>query len=173
MVTGPRRLCARIAVAAIVAASLVGSTAGVLWSHPLHTTMTEVSIGPTGDVELRLRAFVDDFSAAVSGTRAAPRPPIVTPSDSAIARYLTAAVLLTDGAGTRLSLEVTGVRRDADVIRVTLRAPRVHSLAGARLTNAVLFERYDDQVNIVQIIVGGRRQTVLFTKREGRVAKAV
>jgi len=54
-----------------------------------------------------------------------------------------------------------------------LRAPALRTVSGARLTNRVLFDRYDDQVNIVQTSISGRRQTLLFTKREGAVAKSI
>ena len=42
-----------------------------------------------------------------------------------------------------------------------------------RLTNRVLFERYDDQVNVVQTSVAGQRRTLLFTKRDGAAAKSI
>ena len=121
-----------------------------------------------------LRAFVDDFSAAV--TRRAPPvgTPIATPPDSAAARYLGETVVLTDAAGHRVALVVSNVRRTGDLIWITLRAPGAgRSLAGARLTNRVLFDRWDDQVNIVQTSVGTRRQTLLFTKREANTPKAI
>jgi hypothetical protein len=56
---------------------------------------------------------------------------------------------------------------------VTLRAPELRGVAGARLTNRVLFDRYEDQVNIVQTSISGRRQTLLFTKSDGLAAKTI
>ena len=41
------------------------------YSHPLHTTLTEITMAPDGSVQIVLRAFVDDFSAAVTGRRIA------------------------------------------------------------------------------------------------------
>ena len=78
-----------------------------------------------------------------------------------------------DAARRRQRLVVTGLRRDGDVVWVTLRAAGVRSLANVRLTNTVLFERYDDQVNVVQTSTGGRRRTVLFTKRDGNAFKLI
>ena len=140
-------------------------------AHPLHTTLTELSVGAHGDVEIRLRAFVDDFSAAVSGSRGTPRPPFTTPSDSAITHYLASRVTLLDASGRGARFTLTSVRREGDVVWVTLRAGGIRSLACARLTNTVLFERYNDQVNVVQASVAGRRRTVLFMARDGRVPK--
>ena len=68
---------------------------------------------------------------------------------------------------------VANIRRTGDLVWVMLRAPTLRSVGGARLTNRVLFDRYDDQVNIVQTSIGGRRQTLLFTKRDGSIAKSI
>lgn len=164
----------RRAIAALYLALLV--TFGVprhLRAHPLHTTLTEISLGVTGEVEIRLRAFVDDFSAAVAGARVTSPPPFITPSDTATARYVGGRLTLTDASGRLARLVVAGLRREGDVVWVTLRAAGVRSLAGTRLTNTVLFERFDDQVNVVQTSARGRRQTLLFTRRDGTRSKAV
>lgn len=140
-------------------------------AHPLHTTLSELTVAPDGTVQIVLRAFVDDFAAAV--TRVPSRPgAIPTPPDSAIARYLGQTVVLTDAASRRVALAVTGTRRTGDLLWVTLRAP-VRASGGVSLTNRVLFERWDDQVNIVQATLGASRQTLLFTRRDGVTAKAI
>ena len=145
---------------------------GRVYSHPLHTTLTEVTFATDG-VELVLRAFVDDFAAAVSGRPAVSAATTTMPADSATARYLGGTLVVADGAGQRLPWRLSGVRRAGELVWVTLRVPGGGRAGGLRLTNRVLFERYDDQVNIVQAMVAGRRHTVLFTKRDGPVAKAV
>jgi hypothetical protein len=163
----------RVVVAAVVALASLVTAPRSAQGHPLHTTLTELSVGTNGDVEIRLRAFVDDFSAAVSGSSETPRPPFRTPTDSATARYLASRLLLHDTAGRNASLTLTTVRREGDVVWVTLRASGVRTLVGTRLTNTVLFERFADQVNIVQASVAGRRRTLLFTPRDGRAPKMV
>jgi len=58
----------------IVAAGLLGALGAAArraYSHPLHTTLSELSIASNGSVQLVLRAFVDDLSAATLG-RAGP-----------------------------------------------------------------------------------------------------
>lgn len=152
-----------------------GVTAGAAtaFAHPLHTTLTEVTTASDGSIRIVLRAFIDDFSAAVTGRAAPQGVPIPTPADSAIARYLGQTLALTDAGGRRLPLSVAGVRRTDDLVWITLHAPALRSPAGARLTNRVLFDRWEDQVNIVQTAIGARRQTLLFTKRDGNDGKAI
>ena len=160
--------------AAVLALALVGAIGTIVKradAHPLHTTLAEVTASPRGSVQIVLRVFVDDFAAAVSRRAAPPRAPIITPTDSAAARYLGETLVLTDGGGRRVALAVVGMRRTDDLLWITLEAPTLRTNTGARLANRVLFERWDDQVNIVQTSLGGRRQTLLFTKRDGGAAK--
>ena len=160
----------------IVAAGLLGALGAAArraYSHPLHTTLSELSIASNGSVQLVLRAFVDDLSAATLG-RAGPQPaPVATPPDSATARYLARTLAVIDAAGHRVTLGLAGVRRSGDLLWVTLRTPPAPGRVGVRLTNRVLFDRYDDQVNVVQTSVAGRRRTLLFTKRDGAAAKSI
>lgn len=142
-------------------------------AHPLHTTLTELTTLPDGSMQIVMRVFLDDFSAAVTRRATPAGPPISMPPDSAIARYLGETVLLTDVAGRRVPLLITGVRKTDDLVWVTLRAPAMRPATGARLTMRVLFDRWDDQVNIVQSNVDTRRQTLLFTKRDGSAAKPI
>ena len=162
-----------LAVAAALAAASLAAVARHAYSHPLHTTLTEVTVRADGALELVLRAFVDDFAAAVSERRPVSAAATPTPPDSATARYLEARLVLADAAGRPLPLQVVGIRRASDVMWVTLRSTGTSLGSPVRLTNRVLFERFDDQVNIVQASVAGRRQTLLFTKREGAATKSL
>ena len=163
----------RIVVSALVIVFGTVGSASAAFSHPLHTTLTEITTSADGSVQIVLRAFIDDFSAAVTRRPSPQGMPIPTPADSAAARYLGETVVLTDAGGQRVPLQVAGVRRTDDLVWITLRAPTLRSVAGARLTNRVLFERWDDQVNIVQTAIGAHRQTLLFTKRDGGTPKPV
>jgi hypothetical protein len=158
----------------LVAAAVTTLVAArVAYSHPLHTTLTEVTVGADGRMQVVLRAFVDDFAAAITRTPAVAPAATRTPADSAAARYLDATLIVVDDSGRRLPLQIAGIRRTNDLVWVTLRASSGRAARGMRLTNRVLFERFEDQVNIVQATIGGRRHTVLFTRREGAAAKTI
>jgi hypothetical protein len=49
-----------------------------------------------------------------------------------------------------------------DAFLFCLRASAPEGLKGLRVRVAILFERYDDQINIVQASNGGRRTALLF-----------
>lgn len=165
-----KRLVRAVAITA-VALAVLGSRVREAYSHPLHTTLTEVSVNG-GSLQIVLRAFVDDFSAVANGHGRATLASLPPLSDSTASRYVGAKLVLTDASGRRIALATTNVRRAGDLVWITLSAPVARG-AAVRLTNSVLFERYDDQVNIVQSTIDGRRQTLLFTKRDGGTAKAL
>ena len=64
-----------------------------------------------------------------------------------------------------------GVRRTGDLLWLCLRAPSFQGVSGLRVRVALLFERYADQINIVQASYAGRRAALLFTC--GDAAKAL
>ena len=121
----------------------------VLW-HPIHSSSATLAVDSgSRTVSIVLRAFADDF------------PPGVEPE--AVGRYLAERLRITDRAGGRVPLRVTGVQTDGIVISTTLVASAPRGLSGYRIWHGVLTERFSDQVNIVQARYGGRSASLLFT----------
>jgi predicted amidohydrolase len=132
-------------------------------AHAIHTTLTVISASPAG-MTLNIRAFADDFSAAVA--RYAARKP---PADSSapeidVARYVRANFTVRDAQGRGVILEPCGVRRAAELYWLCFRAALPAGRAGVIVRNRMLTEYHADQVNIVQVDDRGARRTLLFTK---------
>ena len=146
---------------ALIALALVGGRA-----HPMHTTVTEVvQADARGHVSIQVRVYLDDLRSAVLtrvGTAGA---------DSAMARYLRGTFALADRTGRPVRLTWTAAEPAGDVILFRLRGEVPGGLAGARVTNLVLCERFEDQVNVVRAEYAGRTTTLLFTR--GETAKAL
>jgi hypothetical protein len=130
--------------------------------HPLHTTLTQLAYRDADrTVEATVRVFADDFRAALGRE--------VT--DSAAAAYVRSTFTLADPAGRPLAIAWCGVRQTGPVLWLCLRAPSFQGVSGLRVRVALLFERYADQINIVQASYAGRRAALLFTR--GDAAKAL
>jgi hypothetical protein len=126
-----------------------------LAAHPLHTTLTQVAYRDSDrTLELSVRAFADDFRAALKAE--------VT--DSVAAAYLRSTVTVFDRTGRALPLAWCGLRRVGDAFLFCLRAsvPPPQGPKELRVHVSILFDRYSDQINIVQASVGGRRTALLF-----------
>jgi hypothetical protein len=118
-----------------------------------------------GATAIEIRVFADDLQAAV----AAPADPAA--ADSAMARYLRGTFALADRPGHPVPLSWVGAERTGDVILLRLRGQVAGGLAGARVTNLVLCDRYEDEVNVVRATYRGRTETLLFSR--GGSAKAL
>jgi len=149
---------------AMLLAALVATAA-----HPLHTTFTTVTWqGDRRELEVAVRTFTQDLADAV--TRAARSPGAsASVSDSAACRYATAALSVRDAAGASLRVARCVTERAADVTWIRLVIPAERPV-GLQLRNAFLFERFADQVNIVQADLAGATRTILFTAGDGSKA---
>jgi hypothetical protein len=133
-----------------------------LTAHPLHTTLTEISYRDADrSVEVSVRAFADDFHAAVGRDL----------TDSSAFAYLASVLTLSDRSGHVLRLAWCGLRQTGDLLWLCLRASAPEGLSGLRVQARLLFERYPDQINIVQASYGRRRASLLFSR--GDLAKAL
>jgi len=163
-----RRLMRALVVAAMSLVALATSP-GSAEGHPLHTTMMDLSYDPASRaLNVMIRVFADDFSAAVMPS-VPRRAEIVIPSDTAILRYVTGRFGVT-GPGGHVSMRWCGLRREGKVLFLCLRGTVPGTLAGASLSNGLLTEMFADQVNVVQVSYDGRRRTLLFTPRDGAKA---
>jgi hypothetical protein len=146
---------------------LGGSHAAAVWSHPLHSSLAELTLDPTRkSVVVSVRIFADDYDAVISrriGSRTAP----AAVSDSAAAGYLRSALTLAERDGRAIALSWQGTRRAGDLVWITLRGPAPQGLSGLQLQNRILFDLYADQINIVQAAYEGRRTSLLFTNGDG------
>jgi hypothetical protein len=160
----------------VAALGIVATIAGVrpAWSHPIHTTLTEVALDPSdGTMHFTIRAFADDFSAAVSKHGRKPRPADYVVADAEVASYVSAAVSVADALGKPAPVAWSGSKRAGDVVWVTFKVPSIRALRGVKVASTLLFELYDDQVNIVQTTVDGRHHSMLFTAGDGKKLKAL
>jgi len=129
--------------------------AAALVAHPLHTTLTELRYREADRVvEVTVRAFADDVRAALGRE--------VT--DSAAFGYLRSTFTLADRAGRPLRVAWCGLRRTDDLLWLCLRAAAPDGTTGLRIRAGLLFDLYDDQINIVQVSKSGRRAVLLFTR---------
>lgn len=119
-----------------------------------------------GAVVVKVRVYVDDFAAAAArhaGTTADSNH--VVPDAVAFA-YTAAHLALADRSGRRLALQWCGSRRQAEVLWICLRSA-VADLRGLQVRNTLMFDRFEDQVNILQVVERRRRRSLLFTKGDG------
>ena len=155
----------------MVASRLVVALAVVLLpelasAHPLHSTITEIVRDPAhGVVRATIRVFADDFGTAVArSTRGRVSVSFGPAWDNAALAYVTSSFVLEDRAGRRLALASCGSRRTSDLLWICVEAKTTEALEQLGVSNALLSDLFDDQVNVVQGVVRGTKKSMLFTK---------
>jgi hypothetical protein len=149
-----------LVMAVVVMVSVAATDAD---AHPLHTTLAQLTYDPaTGEMRASIRAFANDFAAAVVKRKGGAAAAVGDPEISA---YLAAAFQLTDPSGRAIPWTWCGARREGDVVFLCVRA--AHVPPAARISDQLLCELFDDQVNIVQAVSGARKTSNLYTKGDG------
>jgi hypothetical protein len=149
-------LARRCAWALAVAAAL---TPTVAKAHPIHTTYAEVRV--SGErATITVRAFADDFAAAVArfNGRAVPRDSSAPAAD--VARYVGAMLQVQEPGNPAVAVVPCGVRRAETLTYACVQLPWRR---GLRVTNRLLTDLHPDQVNVLQQPGG---PTWLFTRSE-------
>jgi len=163
-----RGTAAMLAVPFLLATSMLAPSHLDAGAHPLHATLTELRYDArAAELSGTIRVFVNDLALAVAKRTGAPPSIDAQPSDAAIMAYVSATVKASDGRGHTVSFVGCGTRRNADLLWICLRGATIGPAAELTLSNQFLCDLFDDQVNVVQIVDGDRRGSLLFTRGEG------
>lgn len=153
-----------VIVAVGVAAVLLAVGPSRAYSHPLHTTFTELRVEESQGiavVEARVRLFADDL-AAVAGKELAWTS---SPTPAAVMAYLGRNLTLRrSSGGSALALSDCGFQRRGDALTLCLRATERVGGGTLIVRNTLFMERYVDEVNVVRFAAAGVSSTVLLTR---------
>ena len=117
--------------------------------HPMHTSSAEL-VREADSVHVTIRLFADDIAAV-----------------GAVRPYLHDRFGILDRHGTPVHLEWAGSETAGDVLTIRLRGRIAGGLSGAQVRNAILTDRFADQVNLVRATYGRRAATLIFTRGDG------
>jgi len=158
---------ALLASAALASVTPAGVT-DVPRAHPMHSTLTEVVQDEArGTLRLTIRVFADDFGLALARASGVAVPPAGPGWETAALRYAATVVGVRDARGGAVALRPCGIRRTSGVLWLCLETTALTSTQGVQLLAGMLCELYDDQVNVVQVVIGGVRRSMLFVHGDG------
>ncbi len=139
------------------------SAAGAL--HAYHSSLMELRYNAgKKQLEVSVKVFTDDFEKAlsrgqatsVSLSEAGPRPLALTTA------YLQRTLKFSTAAGAPLPLQVLGLQEEKDGYWLYCKVPLPGPMPGVQLRQAMLLDVFGDQMNIVNIEAGEKKQSVLF-----------
>ena len=153
------------------ALALLGAMVGTphrVRAHPLHTSLVRIHVVGT-QVQVRVRAFSDDFSAAVTKATRTTAMADLRVADVAAATYLRETFRVAIN-GSVVDLQLVSQQRDGDVTWIELRGESRVTPTQLVVENRILADVHKDLVNVVQAHVAGRARTVLFAVGAGAKA---
>lgn len=141
------------------------------WAHAYHASIMEARLNPkTQQLEVALKVFTDDLETALS--KGQPRRLSLSDMPAAqltplLAGYVRRRVQIGGKPGEALPLTYVGqqVEKDAHWLYFSVKLPAGKPLHGLTLRHRLLLEQFPDQMNIVNLEAGGKKQSALF--REG------
>ncbi|MCC3152915.1 hypothetical protein Q3A66_07900 [Hymenobacter sp. BT770] len=139
---------------------------GAGWAlHAYHTTLTELRYNAAKkQLELSVKVFTDDFEKALSEGQPAhvnlsdpgPRPLALASA------YVQRTLKFSTAAGAPLPLQVLGMQAEKDGYWLYCKVPLPGPVPSVQLRQAMLLDVFGDQMNIVNIEAGDKKQSALF-----------
>ncbi|MEJ2547215.1 MAG: hypothetical protein P8125_05295 [Gemmatimonadota bacterium] len=143
----------------------------VLGAHPLHLSTAQLVVEETS-LYLRIRIFKDDLEGALAAHAGVAEFTLspTAEADSAFLAYLDSTLSIqADGADLTAAVISSGVdleagQGDATVWWYLLEYPTEGPPGAITLLDTVLYERFDDQRNIIRVLhsASGRQRTLYF-----------
>lgn len=147
-----------------LSAAALLATSRLLDAHPLHTSLAEIVYdAPHRQLQISIRVFADDLTKA-SDAYARSKPGTKEQRFDAYAR---ASFVITDRSGRTIALQSCGDKLVSDLMWLCFKAPAPNGFSGFKVTHRILFDLYQDQINLVQANNGGKKQSLLFVHGDG------
>jgi len=131
--------------------------------HPFHVSVTEINHN-AGDknLEISCKIFTDDFERILSKNYKAKvdliNPPNKAAMDSLVKKYILSHLSIHIN-GKVVALTYLGFENDKEAAYGYFEVNNTISASKIDITNNLMYDQFDDQVNIMHVIVGGQRKS--------------
>ncbi len=137
---------------------------GIAPPHEFHSSLAEIHYNTASkSLEVSLRVFSDDLSEALTKeNKRTVRLDESAAVDPLIKQYLIKHFALLDSKNSQKPLIWVGKEITVDVVWLYFEIPLAEDMNGLKVQNSVLFELFEDQVNIVNVNYKNQKKTYLF-----------
>lgn len=131
--------------------------------HPLHVSVTEINHNAADKtLEISCKLFTDDFEKVLTQNYKA-KVDLINPSDRPAMEKLVSDFILTHlsmkADGKPVKPTYLGYEKDNDAIYSYFQVDNIASVKKIEITNNILHEVFTDQINLMHVIVGGKRKS--------------
>lgn len=131
--------------------------------HPFHVSVVEINHNAIDKtLEISCKIFTDDFEKVLAKNYNVKtdliNPPDKKAMDTVVKKYILSHLsIIADGKQT--TLEYLGFERDNEAVYSYVQAENIPSVKKVELKTNLMHDMFDDQVNIVHVIVNGNRKS--------------
>ena len=131
--------------------------------HPLYVSVTEINHNAADkNLEISCKIFTDDFEKTLT-TLYNKKVDLFNPRDKAetdkqVSEYIRKRLVIKLD-GKEVTLEFVGFERENDAIWSYFQVPMPTAPKKVEVSNSILYEAYDKQLNLMHVSVGGNRKS--------------
>lgn len=151
-----------------------GETSYLPPSHPFHVSVVEINHNAADKtLEISCKIFTDDFEKVLAQNYKTKvdliNPPDKKAMDTLVKKYIAAHLSIT-ADGRPVALNYIGFEHESEAVYGYVQVNQVASVKEIKVTDQLMYDLFTDQVNLVHVIVGGKRKS---TKLDYPAAVAV
>jgi hypothetical protein len=131
--------------------------------HPFHVSVVEINHNAAEkSLEISCKIFTDDFEKVLAKNYKAKvdliNPPSKPAMDSLVKKYIFSHLSLRVN-GSNVPFTYVGFENDNDAAYGYVEIPNVPVVSRIDISNSIMFDMFDDQINIMHVVVGGTRKS--------------
>lgn len=138
-----------------------------LWTngelHPFHVGVVEIEHNP-GDktLEISCKIFTDDFETTLAKNYNAKvdliNPPNIAAMDTLVKKYILSHLSLKIN-GKPVSFNYIGFEHENEAVFGYIEVVNIPAVSKLEINNSIMYDKFDDQVNIMHVKVAGERKS--------------
>ena len=131
--------------------------------HPFHVSVVEINHNAADkNLEISCKIFTDDFEKVLAQNYKTKtdliNPPNKAAMDSLVKKYVISHLSVSIN-GKPVTLSYLGYENDKEAAYSYLEVNNTASVSKIDISNNLMYDLFDDQVNIMHVIVGGNRKS--------------
>lgn len=131
--------------------------------HPYHVSVTEIEHNASDKtLEISCKLFTDDFENVLAQNYQKKvdliNPPDKAAMDTLVKKYVTSHLFIS-ADGKPVKLTYLGFERDSEAVYSYFQVDDISSVKKIEITNKLLYDLFTDQLNLMHVIVEGKRKS--------------
>jgi hypothetical protein len=131
--------------------------------HPFHVSVTEINHNATDKtLEISCKLFTDDFEGVLAKNYKT-KIDLINPPDKAVMDTLVKKYVLSHFSiranGKAVKFSYIGYEHDKEAVYCYIEVTDMPVISRFDITNSIMYDYFDDQMNIMHVIVGGNRKS--------------